>query len=93
MKLDKAKIVVAGGTGGVGEGIVRAFLKQGAHVVVPSRSESKLKGLREYVSDIGTGELVTLVGSLSNPSEADALRDKVYNRMDEVDVAVASLGG
>ena len=47
MKLDKAKVVVAGGTGGVGEGIVRAFLKQGAHVVVPSRSESKLEGLRE----------------------------------------------
>lgn len=93
MKLDKAKTVVAGGAGGVGEGLVRAFLKQGAHIVVPSRSESKLKGLREYVSDIGTGELITLVGSLSSPSDADALRDEVYKRIGEVDVAVASLGG
>lgn len=93
MNIDRARVVVAGGTGGVGEGIVRALLKRGALVVVPSRSEIKFEGLREYVGDIDTGELVTLTGSLSNPGEAEKLRDEVRNRMGEVDAVVASLGG
>ena len=59
----------------------------------PHVRKASWKGFASNVGDIGTGELVTLVGSLSNPSEADALRDEVYNRMGEVDVAVASLGG
>ena len=55
-------------------------------------SEGKLEQLRGYVRDIGTGELI-LVGSLSSPREAETLRDRVHDRIGELDVAVASLGG
>src|SRR3954469_22719139 len=91
--LEGAKVVVAGGAGGVGEGIVRALLKHGARVLVSSRSEEKLRGLRAYCQDVPTGELLPLVGDLGDEESARALQAKIYEQFRELDVAVASLGG
>ncbi|HEY0552737.1 MAG TPA: SDR family oxidoreductase [Thermoanaerobaculia bacterium] len=91
--LEGAKIVVAGGTGAVGEGIVRALLKQGASVLVPSRSEERLRDLTAYCRDVATGELLTLVGDLGDEASARALQNRIFERYRELDVAVASLGG
>ena len=43
-------IVIAGATGTVGSGIVRAYLNEGAQVVGISRSAQKLEELRETIS-------------------------------------------
>ncbi|HEY9422361.1 MAG TPA: SDR family oxidoreductase [Thermoanaerobaculia bacterium] len=91
--LDGARIVVAGGTGGVGEGIVRAFLKEGARVIATSRSDEKLRDLETYCSDIDSGELITLTGDLGDEEQARALQHQIFERFRELDVAVASLGG
>ena len=91
--LEGAKIVVAGGTGAVGEGIVRALLKQGASVLVPSRSEERLRDLVAYCRDVATGELLTLVGDLGDEASARALQNRIFERYRELDVAVAALGG
>ncbi|MFL6236263.1 MAG: SDR family NAD(P)-dependent oxidoreductase [Thermoanaerobaculia bacterium] len=90
--LEGAKAVVAGGAGGVGEGIVRSLLRQGARVIVPSRSEERLRTLEEYCQGL-PGELITLVGDLSGEETARALQNQIYERFRELDVAVASLGG
>ena len=91
--LEGAKVVVAGGAGGVGEGIVRALLKHGARVLVSSRSEEKLRGLQAYCQDISTGELLPLVGDLGDEESARTLQGKIYEQFRELDLAVASLGG
>ncbi|HTG32052.1 MAG TPA: SDR family oxidoreductase [Thermoanaerobaculia bacterium] len=91
--LEGAKVVVAGGAGGVGEGIVRALLKHGARVLVPSRSEEKLRGLQAYCQDVPTGELLPLVGDLGDEESARTLQSKIYEQFRELDLAVASLGG
>src|SRR5688572_24700526 len=91
--LDGARVVVAGGAGGVGEGIVRSLLRQGARVVVPSRSEEKLRGLEAYCRDIPTGELIPLVGDLGEEGNARDLQNRIYEKFRELDLAVASLGG
>jgi NAD(P)-dependent dehydrogenase (short-subunit alcohol dehydrogenase family) len=44
--LENKTILVAGGTGEVGEGIVRQLLRAGANVIVPGRSADKLAQLR-----------------------------------------------
>ena len=90
--LEDAKVVVAGGAGGVGEGIVRAFLKKRARVVVTSRSETKLRELQTYCRDIGTGELIPLVGDLSDESSARDMQNRLYGIFRDLDVVVASLG-
>jgi NAD(P)-dependent dehydrogenase (short-subunit alcohol dehydrogenase family) len=91
--LEGAKVVVAGGAGGVGEGIVRSLLRQGARVLATSRSEEKLKELAEYCADIKTGELLTAAGDHGDEEAARALQHQVFERFRELDLAVASLGG
>jgi NAD(P)-dependent dehydrogenase (short-subunit alcohol dehydrogenase family) len=85
--------LIAGGTGTVGEGIVRAFLRAGATVVVPSRSEERLAALAERLEPGLLGGLVSLAGDIGDPDDAARLRDAVFARFGRIDAVVASLGG
>ena len=61
-KLDGKIALIPGGTGGVGEGIVRGFLNAGATVVVPSRREESLEKLRRQLGESAGDRFVPLVG-------------------------------
>ncbi|WP_407402958.1 hypothetical protein [Chryseobacterium sp.] len=43
--LDGKKVVIFGGTGSVGEGILRSYLKSNAMIIIPSRSEESKNNL------------------------------------------------
>jgi NAD(P)-dependent dehydrogenase (short-subunit alcohol dehydrogenase family) len=93
MKLKGKVTIVAGGTGNIGEGIVRAHLNQGATVIVPSRTLSRVNALQGYVSDSHNGNLVpfqTNVGTFAGAQEF--VRDVLEN-YGKIDLCVASLGG
>lgn len=85
--------VVPGGTGGVGEGIVRALLKNGYTVVVPTRTTSKAEQLQAYVADLGSGRLLTYPGSVSTEESATELKRYLHEEFKQIDLVVASLGG
>ena len=85
--------IVCGAAGGVGEGIVKTLLKRKATVIAISRSAAKLELLRQYVSDIDSGQLHTLQGDLGNEEDALALQSKVYKLAKNLDLVIASLGG
>jgi NAD(P)-dependent dehydrogenase (short-subunit alcohol dehydrogenase family) len=93
-----ARVLVAGGAGGVGEGIVRHLLRAGHFVVVPSRSQAKLDLIRERLAlDVPLGDgtierLTTLVARVGEPDGAEALCAQL-ERAGGVDVAIASIGG
>lgn len=93
MILENKVAVVAGGAGGVGEGIVRSLLQNGATVVVPSRSPFKLDRLKEYVADIPTGQLVTVDGSVNTEENSLQLSTSLHREFKQLDIVVASLGG
>jgi len=59
-KLDGIIALIAGGTGTVGEGIVRACFKEGAQVIVPSRSTEAINKLRELIGAHNNEQLITL---------------------------------
>ena len=86
-------VLVAGGAGGVGEGIVRALLADTSVecVIVSSRDPAKLEALRRDAGD-DVHRLVPIVGGLGNAKEAEALRARVV-AAGPLDAAVASLGG
>lgn len=88
-------MVVAGGTGNIGEGIVRAGLRSGATVVVPSRSRSRLDALRRYVEEFGVADakLDTRVADVSDFAQARDLLAQVVADHGHVDLTVGSLGG
>lgn len=88
------QVLVAGGTGGVGEAIVRSLLGAGHRVIVPSRSEERLERLRRDVEHLrGAGALATLTGEIGTLAGAQALRDRITREFGRLDALVPSLGG
>ncbi|MBD1848018.1 SDR family oxidoreductase [Cyanobacteria bacterium FACHB-63] len=92
-KLDGKTALIAGGTGGVGEGIVRAFLNEGASVVVPSRSGDRLQQLDEQLKGSATERLIPVVGDMSDIEPAEQLRQQIFDKVGQIDAVVASLNG
>ncbi|WKN45447.1 SDR family oxidoreductase [Tunicatimonas pelagia] len=93
MKLQDKTVVVGGGTGAVGEGIVKALLSHGATVIVPARSSEKEEKLRQYVAPVNTGSLATYAYDIGQIDQAEAFREVVLRAFGRIDMVVASLGG
>lgn len=88
-------VVVVGGSGGVGEGVVRTLLDDGATVIATGRDRARLDELRANVVDAETDQrLHTEILDASAPdldAQIDALAT-TYGPFDGVVVAVASWG-
>lgn len=95
--LSGRRVLVPGGTGGVGEGVVRAHLAAGAHVVVPTRSESRAARYRDVLADVLTGtasaRLHLVVHDYTTFAGAEQLADEVVGRLGGLDAVVAPIGG
>lgn len=80
-------VFVAGGAGGVGTGIVRAWLDHGATVVTTSRDVERLRALRNE-ADGADGVLI------AESSDADAATfERLADAHGPFDSVVASIGG
>src|SRR5205085_4292843 len=82
-RLDGKISLVLGGAGYVGEGIVRSFLEEGAFVIVPSRSQDRLNGLRKLVG--GDERLVTVPANVGSPQGAEAVKTQILSKMGRLD--------
>jgi len=90
--LSDKTVLVVGGSGGVGEGVVRALLASGATVVAVGRSQARLDDLSQRVAD---ARLVTQTLDALDPGldeHAKQLADR-FGPFDGVVVSVASWGG
>jgi NAD(P)-dependent dehydrogenase (short-subunit alcohol dehydrogenase family) len=87
------RVFVAGGTGEVGEGIVRQFLQAEATVMVPSRSEEWLENLREQLAAEATERLITRQANLGDMASAQDFAASFEQELGAVQHVVASLGG
>lgn len=83
--------IVAGGTGEIGEGVVRAFLSNGYHVYVPERRSGNADRLKAYCADRGE-QLVTVTADLGHADQVRAFADTVVERAGRVDAVVVSVG-
>ncbi len=78
----KDKVVfVTGASGGIGEGLVRAFVDEGAIVVAHSR-----RGVPE------SERVMNVLGDVRHPEELDAAMQKAEARFGRVDVCIANAG-
>ncbi len=91
MDLIGKRAVVAGGTGEVGEGIVRQLALAGASVIVPARSEAKLDVVRLRLGE-ERQRVHGIVGEFATLPDACEVRGRILEG-GPVDVVVASLGG
>lgn len=87
--LSGKSVLIAGGTGQVGEGLVRQFLRADATVIVPSRNKTRLEELRDLLAGENTQNLITKHADVGSIEGAQVLRDEI-NSLHHV---IASLGG
>jgi NAD(P)-dependent dehydrogenase (short-subunit alcohol dehydrogenase family) len=88
-------VLVAGGAGGVGEGVVRALLAtDDLRVIVTSRREERLAQLRGYLGVLADPQrLIGIAGNAGEPRAAKMIADRIRAEFGGLDVAIASLGG
>ena len=91
-RLKRRVVLIVGGTEGMGVQIVRAFLREGAIVVVPSSSAEQLERLREGLHDFPIEDVVSIFGDMRRLDEAERIRDVLLVRVGRLDAVVALLG-
>jgi len=85
--LDGAVVLVTGGVRGIGAGIARVFLRQGATVVVCARREPECA----VEADGAVAEFVA--ADVRDPEQVDALVAGIVERHGRLDVLVNNAGG
>ncbi|MFY9928318.1 MAG: SDR family oxidoreductase [Streptosporangiaceae bacterium] len=87
------RVLVPGGTGGVGEGVVRAYLAAGADVVVPTRSQERAAEFQRVLGEAATGHLHLVVHDYTTFAAAEQLAGEMERRLGGVDDVVVPVGG
>lgn len=88
-KLYHKNTFVIDGTSQLGKEIVRSFLQEGATVIVPADSASKLDTLKKYVKNIKSGHLITFLTDLKNCNKTADVADIIREIYGQIDLTVA----
>ena len=88
LRLENQVAVVTGGTRGIGEGIVRRFVEEGAKVVFSGRSGEKGKALEEELSP----DVAFYRADAASASETEALMNFCVERFGKLDCVVNNAG-
>jgi 3-oxoacyl-[acyl-carrier protein] reductase len=87
-QLNGKKVVLTGASGGLGEGIAKALIAQGATVAL---SGTRREALEKLAADLGSQALV-LPCNLKNLEEVDTLIPQAEEMMGQVDILVNNAG-
>jgi NAD(P)-dependent dehydrogenase (short-subunit alcohol dehydrogenase family) len=87
-------VLVAGGAGGVGEGIVRALLAStDVTVIATSRDPARLARLESRIGPAEANRFIGIVGDAADPQGSEAIAARIREDAGGLDVAIPSLGG
>jgi 3-oxoacyl-[acyl-carrier protein] reductase len=87
------RVLVPGGTGGVGEGVVRQYLAAGAEVVVPTRTPERAAEFRRVLGPAATSHLHLVVHDYTTFAGAEDLAAQTEHRLGGIDDVIAPIGG
>jgi NAD(P)-dependent dehydrogenase (short-subunit alcohol dehydrogenase family) len=91
-RLDGRVALVAGGSGGIGVRLCRAFAGVGARVVIVGRSPERLAEARRSVEKAAS-EALMLAADVTKEADADRAVDETVLRFGRLDVLVNAVGG
>ena len=91
MQLEGKVAAVTGGTAGIGLGIARAFLDEGASVALFARNQAKGEAVLET---LGAGErCIFVAGDVMQQADVEGFVDAAASRFGSVDILVNNAGG
>jgi NAD(P)-dependent dehydrogenase (short-subunit alcohol dehydrogenase family) len=88
-KLDNKVAIVTGGTTGIGLGIARQLVAEGAKVFITGRRQAELDAA---VAELGHG-VIGVRSDVSDLADLDRLYDEVQTHVSHIDILVANAGG
>lgn len=86
MKLKNKIALITGGSKGIGKGIAKAYLNEGANVIICARNENELK---ETCEDLKTyGQIDYIKADITNIDNCNNVYDYIYYKYEKLDVLV-----
>jgi NAD(P)-dependent dehydrogenase (short-subunit alcohol dehydrogenase family) len=84
-------VLVTGGALGIGEGIVRAFAREGAGVSVADVNGPAARSLQAELTAAGQ-RVISVIGDVSSPADAQRMVDETVTGLGRLDVLVNNAG-
>ena len=85
-------VVVTGGSKGIGKGIARVFVREGANVLIAARDEATLEAAAAELAGEGDGRVETVVADVSKVEDCRRLADTAQELFGGIDVLCANAG-
>ncbi|MEK5443495.1 MULTISPECIES: SDR family oxidoreductase [unclassified Fredinandcohnia] len=85
--------IVAASSQGLGKAIATQLVKEGANVMLASRSEERLKAVQEELSALNMGKVSFLQTDITNKEEIEALMKHTIETFGTIDILVNNAGG
>ncbi|OGI49372.1 MAG: hypothetical protein A3E57_05790 [Candidatus Muproteobacteria bacterium RIFCSPHIGHO2_12_FULL_60_33] len=83
-------VLITGGSRGIGFAIARAFLEQGARVVICAKDSHRLKEAENHLSHLGT--VAAIEADVRDRAQVQRLIEECRRRLGEIDVLVNNAG-
>ncbi len=85
-------VVVTGGSKGIGKGIARVFVREGANVLIAARDKTTLQAAASELAAEGDGRVETVVADVSKVEDCRRLADTAQELFGGIDVLCANAG-
>lgn len=93
LELESRRILVVGGSYGIGLATARLAALEGAHVAIASRSADNLAAAAGRIEAAAGGLLLQVVCDVTESGAADLLADRIAQQWSGVDALVCAVGG
>ena len=84
--LNEKVAIITGGSRGIGEGIVRKFVAEGASVVFTYRSSSETADA--IVAELGSDKVMAVQSDASKMEDAEALIKATVEKFERIDILI-----
>jgi 3-oxoacyl-[acyl-carrier protein] reductase len=85
--------IVAASSKGLGRAVATLFAKEGARVTVNGRDAATLAATAQAIREETGGDVIEVVGNLTNPDDVQKLVDQTVKTRGGIDVVVCNSGG
>jgi NAD(P)-dependent dehydrogenase (short-subunit alcohol dehydrogenase family) len=92
MQLENKTCIITGGSRGIGKAIALAFAREGANLVLASRTPAELEATRQEIISLFNSSVAATPTDVSQPEEVEKLVGSTLERFSTIDVLVNCAG-